>query len=73
MKDETKGDSIGESIFLKPKMYLVLPAGHDPKTSDNSNSEDSKKKHSIQKAKASKISPEKAEEKAMKVRLQVKK
>ncbi|CAG8799594.1 7907_t:CDS:2, partial [Racocetra fulgida] len=22
----------GESICLKPKMYLVLPAGHDPKT-----------------------------------------
>ncbi|CAB4429019.1 unnamed protein product [Rhizophagus irregularis] len=32
MKDETKMDPIGESVCLKPKMYSVLPAGHDPKT-----------------------------------------
>ncbi|UZO21440.1 uncharacterized protein OCT59_013833 [Rhizophagus irregularis] len=32
MKDETKGNPIGESVCLKPKMYSVLPAGHDPKT-----------------------------------------
>ena len=32
MKDETKGKPIGESVCLKPKMYSVLPAGHDPKT-----------------------------------------
>ncbi|CAG8640889.1 7737_t:CDS:2, partial [Funneliformis mosseae] len=51
MKDKTKGDPIGESVCLKPKMYSVLPAGYDPKTSDDPDSEDSKKKHSIQKAK----------------------
>jgi len=32
MKDETKGDPIGEAVCLKPKMYSVLPAGHDPNT-----------------------------------------
>jgi len=32
MKDETKGGAIGESVCLKPKMYSVLPAGHDSKT-----------------------------------------
>ena len=32
MKDETKGSPIGESVCFKPKMYLVLPVGHDPKT-----------------------------------------
>ncbi|CAB5211517.1 unnamed protein product [Rhizophagus irregularis] len=31
-QDETKGNPIGESVCLKPKMYSVLPAGHDPKT-----------------------------------------
>jgi hypothetical protein len=51
MKDETKGNPIGESACLKPKMYSVLPAGHDPKTLDNPDSEDPKKKHGIQKAK----------------------
>ena len=51
MKDETKGDPIGESVCLKPKMYSVLPAGHDPKTPNDPNSEDPKKKHGIQKAK----------------------
>ncbi|CAG8586407.1 2678_t:CDS:2 [Funneliformis mosseae] len=33
MKDKTKGDSIGESVCLKPKMYSVFPADHDSKTS----------------------------------------
>ncbi|PKC56999.1 hypothetical protein RhiirA1_473169 [Rhizophagus irregularis] len=51
MKDETKGDPIGESVCLKPKMYSVLPAGHDPKTPDDPDSEEPKKKHGIQKAK----------------------
>jgi hypothetical protein len=51
MKDETKGGAIGESVCLKPKMYSVLPAGHDPKTPDDPDSEDPKKKHGIQKAK----------------------
>ncbi|CAG8562600.1 2880_t:CDS:2 [Funneliformis mosseae] len=32
MKDETKGDPIGKSVCLKPKMYSVLPAGYDSKT-----------------------------------------
>ncbi|CAG8694219.1 3918_t:CDS:2, partial [Racocetra fulgida] len=49
--DETKGGPIGESVCLKPKMYSVLPAGHDPKTPDDPDSEDPKKKHGIQKAK----------------------
>ncbi|CAG8856428.1 78_t:CDS:1, partial [Gigaspora margarita] len=49
--DETKGNPIGKSVCLKPKMYSVLPAGHDPKTPDDPDSEDPKKKHSIQKAK----------------------
>ncbi len=47
MKDKTKGSPIGESVCLKPKMYSVLSAGHDSKTPDNPNSEDSKKKHDI--------------------------
>ena len=51
MKDETKGNPIGESVCLKPKMYSVLLAGHDPKTSDDPDSEDPKKKHGIQKVK----------------------
>uniref|UniRef100_U9UWG8 Uncharacterized protein n=2 Tax=Rhizophagus irregularis TaxID=588596 RepID=U9UWG8_RHIID len=51
MKDETKGDPIDESVCLKPKMYSVLPAGHDPKTPNDPDSEDPKKKHDIQKAK----------------------
>ena len=52
MKDETKGEAIWQNVSLKPKMYSVLPAGHDPKTSDDSNSEEPKKKHGIQKAKS---------------------
>ncbi|PKK65417.1 hypothetical protein RhiirC2_715563 [Rhizophagus irregularis] len=51
MKDETKGDPIGESVCLKPKMYSVLPAGYNPKTPDDPDSEEPKKKHGIQKAK----------------------
>ncbi|CAG8852392.1 5038_t:CDS:2, partial [Gigaspora margarita] len=51
MKNETKGNPIGESVCLKPKMYSVLPAGHDPKTSDDPDFEDPKKNHGIQKAK----------------------
>ncbi|CAG8446156.1 7082_t:CDS:2 [Scutellospora calospora] len=51
MKDETKGSPIGESVCLKPKIYSVLLASHDPKTSDDPDSEDPKKKHGIQKAK----------------------
>ncbi|PKK72127.1 hypothetical protein RhiirC2_777576 [Rhizophagus irregularis] len=34
MKDETKGNPISESACLKPKMYSVLPAGHNSKTSE---------------------------------------
>ncbi|CAG8536714.1 2872_t:CDS:2 [Dentiscutata erythropus] len=45
------GDPIGELVCLKPKMYSVLPAGHDSKTPDDPDSEDPKKKHGIQKAK----------------------
>ncbi|CAG8461141.1 12480_t:CDS:2 [Funneliformis mosseae] len=30
--DEIKGDPIGELVCLKPKMYSVLPAGHNFKT-----------------------------------------
>ncbi|CAG8708979.1 6381_t:CDS:2 [Funneliformis mosseae] len=30
--DETKGNPIGESVCLKPKMYSILLARHDPKT-----------------------------------------
>ena len=52
MKDETKGDPIGESVCLKPKMYSVLLAGHDPKIFDDPDSEEPKKKHGIQKAKS---------------------
>ena len=40
MKDETKGEAIWQNVVLKPKMYSVLLASHDPK-----------KKHGIQKAK----------------------
>ncbi|PKY62629.1 hypothetical protein RhiirA4_489430 [Rhizophagus irregularis] len=125
-------DPIGESVCLKPKMYSVLPAGHDPKTPETDadfekeleeeeyrKSQGEKKwekKHGIQKAKgvkkcvrvnkiglnpydnkrwilldgirtlpyghwriglykrliASEISPEKAEERAMKAKLRVK-
>ncbi|CAG8653035.1 7049_t:CDS:2, partial [Acaulospora colombiana] len=32
MKDESKGNPIGKSVCLKPKMYSVLPVGHDSKT-----------------------------------------
>ncbi|CAG8485166.1 12040_t:CDS:2 [Cetraspora pellucida] len=53
MKNETKGILIEETVCLKPKMYSVLSAEHDPKTLNNPNSEDPKKKHSIQKAKRS--------------------
>ncbi|PKK57771.1 hypothetical protein RhiirC2_797456 [Rhizophagus irregularis] len=66
IKNETKGDPIGESVCLKPKMYSVLPAGHDPKTPNDPDSEDPKKKH------ASEIFPEEAEESTMKVKLHVK-
>ncbi|CAG8693800.1 15614_t:CDS:10, partial [Gigaspora margarita] len=45
MKNKTKGIPIGETVCLKPKMYLVLPAGHDFKTSNDPDSEDPKKKH----------------------------
>ncbi|PKY32298.1 hypothetical protein RhiirB3_450383 [Rhizophagus irregularis] len=45
IKNETKGDPIGESVCLKPKMYSVLPAGHNPKTPNDPDSEDPKKKH----------------------------
>jgi hypothetical protein len=51
MKDETKGAPIDESVCLKPKMYSILPVGHDPKTPEDPDSEDPKKKHGIQKAK----------------------
>ncbi|CAG8557536.1 10023_t:CDS:2 [Cetraspora pellucida] len=74
--DETKSIPIGETVCLKPKMYSVLLARHDPKTPNNPDSEDSKKKHSIQKAKGvkktSEISPEQAEKRAMKAKLYVK-
>ncbi|CAG8733584.1 12712_t:CDS:2, partial [Dentiscutata erythropus] len=50
-RDKTKGSSIDEAVCLKPKMYSILPVGHDSKTPDNPDSEDSKKKHNIQKAK----------------------
>ncbi|CAB4433250.1 unnamed protein product [Rhizophagus irregularis] len=43
IKDKTKGDPIGKSVCLKPKMYSVLPAGHDPKTPDDPDSEDPKR------------------------------
>ncbi|CAG8621699.1 6277_t:CDS:2, partial [Racocetra fulgida] len=51
LEDETKGIPIGEMVYLKPKMYSVLLAEHDPKTSDDPDSENPKKKHGIQKAK----------------------
>jgi hypothetical protein len=48
IKDETKGNPIGESVCLKLKMYLlVLLAGHDPQTSEDPDAEDPKKKHGI--------------------------
>ncbi|CAG8527329.1 23980_t:CDS:2 [Cetraspora pellucida] len=56
MKNKTKGILIRETVCLKPKIYSVLPAGHDPKTPDNPDSKDPKKKHSIQKAKSIKKS-----------------
>ena len=49
IKDEIKGSLIGKSVCLKLKMYSVLLAGHDLKTSNNSDSKDSKKKYGIQK------------------------
>ncbi|CAG8854742.1 20614_t:CDS:1, partial [Gigaspora margarita] len=51
--DKTKGNPIGESVCLKPKMYSVLPSGHNlntPKT-EAEFEKDEFKKHSIQKAK----------------------
>ncbi|CAG8698820.1 10164_t:CDS:1, partial [Cetraspora pellucida] len=51
MKNKTKSILIEETVCLKPKMYSVLSARHDPKTLDDLNSEDPKKKHSIQKTK----------------------
>ncbi|GES74856.1 hypothetical protein RCL_jg10413.t1 [Rhizophagus clarus] len=67
MKDETKRNSIGKSVCLKPKMYSVLPASHDPKTPETDVNFEKKleeeefkksqgvkywkKKHGIQKAK----------------------
>ncbi|CAG8854349.1 33136_t:CDS:1, partial [Gigaspora margarita] len=30
--NETKGNPISESVCLKPKIYSVLLAGHDPNT-----------------------------------------
>ncbi|PKY54851.1 hypothetical protein RhiirA4_473892 [Rhizophagus irregularis] len=109
--DKTKGDPIGKSVCLKPKMYSVLPAGHDPKTPDDPDSEDPKRSMASRRQRvlknawlrgnfdmitlilldgirtlpyghwriglykrlvASKIAPEEAEERAMKVRLRVK-
>ena len=32
MKDECNGEIIDEAVCLKPKMYSVLPTGHDPNT-----------------------------------------
>ena len=49
MKDKTKGSPIGELVCLKPKMYSVLPAGHNPETPDGN--PDSEDKRGIQKAK----------------------
>ncbi|CAG8712890.1 12294_t:CDS:2 [Dentiscutata erythropus] len=51
MKNEPKGSSIDKAVCLKPKMYSILPVRHDPKTLNNPDSEDPKKKHGIQKAK----------------------
>jgi len=77
MKDECKRTPIGEAVCLKPKMYSVLPIGHDPKTpktevdfekeleeEESRKSEDIKdwqKKHGIQKAKGVKKSVVKRE------------
>ena len=47
--------------MFKAKMYSVLPAGHDPKTPDDPDSENPKKKHGIQKAKGVKKSVVKRE------------
>ncbi|RIB30536.1 hypothetical protein C2G38_2152525 [Gigaspora rosea] len=52
IKDETKGIPIEETVCLKPKMYSVLPAGHDPKTPDDPDSKNPKKKYGIQKSKS---------------------
>ena len=51
MKDECSGEAIDQVVCLKPKMYSVLPVGHDPLTPENPDEEDPKKKHGIQKAK----------------------
>src|SRR6185295_12729760 len=55
-KDECKGNPIAEVVALRAKMYSVLPVGHDSKTPENPNNEDSSKKHGIQKAKGVKRS-----------------
>ncbi|CAJ0924946.1 14383_t:CDS:2 [Entrophospora sp. SA101] len=56
--DECKGIPISEAVCLKPKMYSVLPVGHDPKTPKTEadfekelEEEGWQKKHGIQKAK----------------------
>ena len=53
MNDETKGDPIGESVCLKPKMYSVLPSGHNPimPKTEADFEKDEFKKHGMQKAK----------------------
>ena len=77
MKDECKGIPIDEAVCLKPKMYSVLPVGHDPKmpkteadfekeleeeeSRKSQNIKDWQKKHGIQKAKGVKKSVVKRE------------
>ncbi|CAH1769897.1 8162_t:CDS:1, partial [Entrophospora sp. SA101] len=68
MKDECKGIPISEAVCLKPKMYSVLPVGHDPKTPKTEadfekelEEEGWQKKHGIQKAKGVKKSVVKRE------------
>ncbi|CAG8808309.1 19673_t:CDS:1, partial [Cetraspora pellucida] len=51
IKNKTKGIPIEETVYLKPKIYLVLPVEYNPMTSKDSDSEDPKKKLGIQKAK----------------------
>ena len=67
MKNKIKRNLINESVCLKPKIYLVLSVGHDPKTSETDADFEKEleeeefrksqgikyweKKHSIQKAK----------------------
>ncbi len=47
IKNKIKESLISKSIYLKPKIYLVFLTGYDPKTSNNPNSENPKKKHNI--------------------------